>query len=107
MRSRSVIFSPEARNDLLALDEWVASASDEATAMNYIERLSAYCSGFSHASERGRLRGDLRPGLRIVGFERRATIAFSVDDDTVTILRIFYGGRNWEADLTPAPPDSP
>jgi toxin ParE1/3/4 len=37
--------------------------------------------------------------LRIVGFRRRVTIAFTVDEERVTILRLFYGGRNWEAVL--------
>lgn len=55
--------------------------------------------GFSHASERGQLRNDIRPDLRIVGFERRVTIAFSVDAEHVTILRVLYGGRDWEAEL--------
>jgi toxin ParE1/3/4 len=31
-----------------------------------------------------------------MGFERRVTIAFEVGADTVTILRPFYGGQNWE-----------
>ena len=35
-------------------------------------------------------------GLRIIGFERRITIAFTVDDSQVTILRVFYGGKDWE-----------
>ena len=33
-------------------------------------------------------------GLRVVGFERRVTIAFHVGADTVTFLRILYGGRD-------------
>jgi len=33
-------------------------------------------------------------GLRIVGYHRRATIAFRVKDDTVTILRIYHGGKD-------------
>ena len=44
--------------------------------------------------ERGRQRDDLRPGLRIVGFERRVSIAFHVSPDTLVIDRIFYGGRD-------------
>jgi hypothetical protein len=35
---------------------------------------------FGIAGERGTSRDDLRPGLRIVGYQRRATIAFHVDD---------------------------
>ncbi|MEM5501433.1 hypothetical protein WNY59_07505 [Ahrensia kielensis] len=42
------------------------------------------------------MRDDIRSGLRIVGFEKRLTIAFIVSNTNVTILRIFYGGKNWE-----------
>ena len=42
------------------------------------------------------MRDDLRPGLRITGFRRRVTVAFSVDEDRVMILRLFYGGQDWE-----------
>ena len=96
MRRRDVVFAPEAVDDLVRLYEWIANAAGPDTAMAYVERLEAYCLGFDLASERGTLRGDVRPGLRIVGFERRITIAFVVDDQSVTVLRLFYGGRDWE-----------
>lgn len=38
------------------------------------------------------------PGLRIVGFRRRATVAFLVRQSEVTIIRIFHKGR--EIDFT-------
>jgi toxin ParE1/3/4 len=47
------------------------------------------------ASERGQLREDIRPGLRVAGFEHRVAIAFIVEDERVIILRVFYGGQNW------------
>lgn len=96
MKPRQVIFAPEARDDLLALYDWIASAASPGVALSYIERIEAFCLGFSHVSERGTRRDDIRSGLRIVGFERRVTIAFAVNEERVTILRIFYGGRNWE-----------
>ena len=99
MRERTVIFSPEARDDLIALYEWVAESAGPETAISYIGRLEAYCLGFSSASERGHLRNDIRLGLRIVGFERRMTIAFTVDENRVTILRLYSGGRNWEENV--------
>jgi plasmid stabilization system protein ParE len=40
----------------------------------------------------------ISPGLRIVGFHRKATIAFEVADDTVIILRVFHRGRNVDFD---------
>jgi hypothetical protein len=35
--------------------------------------------------------------LRILGFERRAAIAFQIVAETVTILQILYGGHDHEA----------
>jgi toxin ParE1/3/4 len=96
---RDIIFAPEARADLLALYEWISAKASPGVAMAYIERIERYCSGFDLASQRGYPRDDIRTGLRIIGFERRVTIAFMVTDQAVTILRLFYGGQNWEDDL--------
>jgi hypothetical protein len=48
---------------------------------------------------RGTRRDDIRAGLRTVGYRRQATIAFAMSDDTVNILGVYYGGRDYEADL--------
>jgi toxin ParE1/3/4 len=96
LKPRDVVFAPEARDDLFALYDWIAETASPQTALSYLERIERHCLGFSHVSERGTRRDDIRPGLRITGFERRVTIAFSVNDERVTILRLFYGGRNWE-----------
>jgi toxin ParE1/3/4 len=47
-----------------------------------------------NSPERGRRRDDLRPGLRTTAFRRRVTIAFHITEMTVTIDRVFYGGRD-------------
>jgi len=39
----------------------------------------------------------IRPGLRIVGFERRVSVAFVVEEDEVVILRLLYAGRQFES----------
>ena len=96
MKERRVVFSPEARADVFALYDRIARAASLHTALSYIERIEEYCLGLAVASERGHRRDDVRPGLRIVGFGGRVTIAFSVEKERVTILRLFYGGRNWE-----------
>lgn len=99
MKRRAVIFAPEASDDLVRIYDRIADAAGPAIALSYIERVEAYCLGFDLVSERGRTRDDIRPGLRVVGFERRVTITFVVDEANVTILRVFYGGRDWEAGL--------
>ena len=91
---RRVVFSPEAAADLFNLYEYIARHSGPARAIGYISRIEAHCAGFKFSAERGTKRDDLRPGLRIAGFERRLTIAFHVDPDAVIIDRILYGGRD-------------
>lgn len=92
-----MIFAPEARDDLVALTDWITERAGADIALEYAARLEAYCLGFEFAAERGRRRDDLRPGLRVTGFERRVTVVFSVTEAEVTILRLYYGGRNWPA----------
>lgn len=96
MKQREVVFSPEAIDDLNRLYDWIASVAGAAVAIRYIERIETFCMRLDLASERGVLREDICPGLRVVGFERRLTVAFSVGVETVTIYRLFYGGQNWE-----------
>ena len=100
MKPRDVVFSPEAIDDLGKLYDWIASVAGATVALRYIERIEAFCLRLDIASERGVLREDIRPGLRVVGFERRLTVAFSVETETVTIYRLFYGGQNWEEHIT-------
>jgi len=97
VRRRDVYFSPEARDDLFAIIDWIAASVSRQIAEGHAHRLETFCLGLELASERGARRDDIRPGLRIIGFERRVAIAFMVEVDRVTILRLFYGGRDWEA----------
>ena len=96
MRQRTVAFAPEAQDDLLRLYDWIADAAGESVALGYIERIERTCLGLRWGSECGQARHDIRPGLRVIGFKRRVTIAFSVSDIQVTILRVFYGGHDWQ-----------
>lgn len=99
MKERFVEFSPEALEDLRGLYDWIADAAGSDRALGYLERIETFCRGMAIAAERGHARDDIRPGLRVVGFERRIAIAFTVSETRVTILRLFYGGRDWEEAL--------
>ena len=98
MKRRSVIYSPDAGNDLDWIYDTIAGATGSLTATRYEQRIRAFCDGLDYASERGSRRDDIRPGLRIIGFERRVTVAFVVEPERVVILRIFYGGKDWKGD---------
>ena len=99
MRKRRVTFLAPAYTDLLGLYTCIAVESGHDVANGYIERIEAACNGLKTFAERGTRRDDLRPGLRIMGFERRATIAFEVTRTEVVIARVFYGGQDYERAL--------
>lgn len=100
MKRRVVRYTDDASDDLEAIMIQFAIAAGPDLALNYVERIVSFCNKLDIAAERGGRRDDILPGLRIVGFERRATIAFTVEADQVWIQRIFYGGRDWEAELS-------
>lgn len=97
MKTRAVVYTLDAQHDLIDLYDWIATRAEPSVAIGYVERLQAFCERLSHGSERGHRRDDLRPGLRVLGFERRVTIAFAVMEHEVVILRLFYAGRNIDA----------
>ena len=89
-----VVFSPEAGDDLTSLYDYIADHAGAAVALGYIERIEVQCRGLEAFPDRGGPRDDIRPGLRLIGFERRVTIAFHRQDNLVVIDRILYGGRD-------------
>jgi plasmid stabilization system protein ParE len=68
-------------------------------AADYTEAILSYCESLTTFPHRGTLRDDVRPGLRITHYRKRAVIAFDVDGEQVSILGVFYGGQNYEAIL--------
>jgi toxin ParE1/3/4 len=107
MKTFEVSFRPRAEADLTGLYDYIAAESGHEIAGDYIERIATACMALATFPERGRKRDDIQPGLRIVGFERRATIAFQVTKAEVVIVRIFYGGQDYEHLLQGAEDDSP
>ena len=99
MNTYTIVIAPEAREHLLDLYRYIAKAASPQIAADYTSRILAYCESLSTAPHRGQDRGDIRPGLRIANYRKRAVIAFVVDGNQVAILGIFYGGRDHQAIL--------
>jgi hypothetical protein len=92
-----VVFSELARRQLDELYDFIAERAHPDVALGYIARIDAFCRGLETFPERGSLRNEVRPGLRIVGYRRQASIAFTVADATVVILAVFRRGADTEA----------
>jgi toxin ParE1/3/4 len=101
VKTYNVVFAPEAEDDLVELLEYIALQGSPDVAARYTEAIVAYCEGLAAFAHRGTTREDIRPGLRITNYRGRAVIAFSIDErtDTVSILGVYYGGRNYESEL--------
>ena len=98
---RRVELLSAARDDLKQLYDYIADNSGKRVADRYIDRIEAACAALSLFSSRGTLREDLGPGVRTMGFERRATIVFQVEANSVAVVRVFYGGQDFERAMTP------
>src|SRR5437588_1577538 len=96
MTKYEVTFRPHAEADLFALYSYIAKDAGRTVAGAHIDHIEAACLSLATFPNRGRRRDDIRPGLRTMGFERRATIVFQVREAEVVIVRIFYGGRDYE-----------
>jgi toxin ParE1/3/4 len=99
MKRFEVRFRPLAEADLFALYDYIVQQAGRAVAGGYIDRIEAACMALEVFPQRGRRRDDIWPGLRKMGFERRATIALRVLESEVIIVRIFYGGQDYEQRL--------
>lgn len=95
--ARRVGFAARARRELRDLYDLIARDGGEERAARYVGGLEEFCSGLAMFPERGARRDGLRPGVRVIGFRRRVTVAFAVREDDVVILRVLYAGRDLTA----------
>lgn len=100
MNTYSVVFTPEARDQLADIYRYIADASGvPGVAAGYTEAIIACCEGLSTFPLRGRKRDDVRSGLRVTYYKKRVVIAYTVEDRMVSIIGVFYGGQDYESTL--------
>ena len=96
-----VALTPEARDQLNQIEEFIAHEASPAIAARYVEAIFGRCESLAQFPLRGTPRHDLRPGIRTIPFRRRVTIAYAVEEARVVVVGIFYAGR----DIAPLGPD--
>lgn len=99
MKTYAVVFTPRAERQLADLYAYIADHSGASRAENFVGAIVADCLSLASFPARGAKRDDIRPDLRIKGFARLASIAFSigVDAHVVTVHGVFYGGQDFES----------
>ncbi len=99
MKQFTVIFTPEAQDQLAALYGYIALAASPEVAKRYTNAIVTFCEELRTFPKRGVPRDDIRPGLRITHYKKRAVIAYALDFEQVAVIGIFYGGQDYENDL--------
>ncbi|MDP3896564.1 MAG: type II toxin-antitoxin system RelE/ParE family toxin [Mesorhizobium sp.] len=102
-----VVFTPRAIRQLEHLHDYLSEKASDRIADDYVGRILAHCQKLTLFPQRGTLRDHVLPGLRTIGFERRATIAFMVEADRVVIEGVFHGGQDFEQALRGDDPEFP
>jgi plasmid stabilization system protein ParE len=92
-----VVLSSSAVSDINELFDYILADAGERIARDYVGKLRDFLLRLDLFPHRGTLINS-ESNTRRVGYERRATIIFRVEDDQVTILRVFHRGRNIEFD---------
>ncbi|MGB8840513.1 MAG: type II toxin-antitoxin system RelE/ParE family toxin [Aliidongia sp.] len=77
----------------------IADAASPEILAGYTDAIVTYCEGLGTLPHRGVQRDDIRPGLRVMNYRKRAVIAFTVEVERVSIIGVFYGGQDYEAAL--------
>ena len=110
MEKYDVYLLPDAIKDLESIYGYIADKSGyPERAWDYVEKLRQKCQDLETVPLRGQRRDDLMQDLRIAPIDKKAIVAFIVDEkkQTVLILNIFYGGRDYETLMSEAPPNRP
>jgi plasmid stabilization system protein ParE len=94
VRQVTLRFAPEAVEHLSEIYSFIALAASPETARRFTDAVLAYCERLCAFPYRGRLREDIRPGLRLTTYRRRVAIAYIVDEKALTVIGVFYGGRD-------------
>lgn len=96
-------FTPEARQQLLQLDEWITETASAVTARRFVSAILDHIDRILLFPLAGRARDDVRSGMRTTTFKKRTLVAYEVNESSgelvVNVLGVFHGGQDWEAAL--------
>jgi plasmid stabilization system protein ParE len=99
--SYTIIFTPEAEEQLAAIYHYIATAASPKIAERYTNAIVSYCEGLTTFPHRSAQHNEIRPGLLLTNYKKRVVIAYTVEVETISIIGVFYGGQDYQATLDP------
>lgn len=92
-----LVITPEARDQLIAIYDYIAEAASSETARRFTDGIVDHLAILTDHPHIGTPRDDLRAGLRTLPHKRRVTMAFMVEEEAVVVIGFYYGGQDFEA----------
>ena len=101
MKRFLVHFDRGATEDLVGIRDFLIPVTNDAFAEAFVDKIISYCEGLETVPQRGTVRDEIAPGLRIVGWRKTVSIAFQVNESTdrVLVLGVFYRGQDIASQL--------
>lgn len=94
-----IYLTPEAERQLNEIDDWISSAATPDIARRFVTTVLDHIDGIVIFPLAGRLRDDVRPGMRTTTFKKRTVIAYLMNEESdgpvITVLGVFHGGQDW------------
>jgi toxin ParE1/3/4 len=94
--ARELLYAPEAIADLEEIYRFIAEHSP-LRAVAFVGHIRRRCRLLVDSPELGPTRPNLGKGVRIYPMRRRVVVAYVISTSTVEALRVFYGGRDYQA----------
>ena len=94
-----LVYRPAALADLDAIYDFIEPDSPR-KAVQFVHDIRAKCRLLCENPRLGPARDNIRPGLRIYPMFRRVVVCYRIAESTVVVVRVLYGGRDYEAILS-------
>ena len=98
MQHFRIVYTETARDDLIAIGDYIRDATGDVVADRFIGRVIATIESLETSPRRHRERPALGAGIRATGF-RKYLIFYRVEQDSVSIVRVLHGARRITASL--------
>ena len=94
-----IIRSSLVEHDLENIQDYIASVGGVRSASRISREINSTILKLSDFPHVGTVRHDIMPNLRAIPAAEKATICFTINDETrtVKIVCIAYAGQNWQA----------
>ncbi|MGR8923099.1 type II toxin-antitoxin system RelE/ParE family toxin [Rhizobium leguminosarum] len=89
-----IVYHPKAEAELDKLYADIAVEAGTGIAGDFVHAVMTFIEALETFPERGTVRESRIPGLRVIGYRRSVSVAFSVSGGDVNILGVFARGRD-------------